>query len=293
MATQKNLIHEVSSTTGTGNFTTVAVNGKVQCGDATNGFGTGGTPNVFDYFISNRDAAEWERGTGHCSALGALVRDTVLASSNANALVNFSAGTKDVTNDIPAAKQLRSDNNLSDLGAAATARTNLGSTTIGDALFIAANAAGARTTLGASTIGGNLFTAASASTALALLLASGTVCVFGQTSAPTGFTKVTSGNDRLLRLVNGTASTGGSIAFSTFAAATVVGSTAISAAQMPPHTHTYDWLVLNPNGQPGGGIGGWSSTATGTTGGAGSGAGHDHSINHNITYSDVIFATKD
>jgi hypothetical protein len=38
-----------------------------------------------------------------------LVRDTVIQSTNANAAVNFSAGTKDVTNDIPAAKQARID----------------------------------------------------------------------------------------------------------------------------------------------------------------------------------------
>lgn len=107
--TQHDLIHETSTTTGTGNFTTAAVNGKVQFGDSTNGFGTGATTNVFDYYISNRDQAEWERGTGHCSALGTLVRDTVTASSNAGSLVSFSAGTKDVTNDIPAGKQMRSD----------------------------------------------------------------------------------------------------------------------------------------------------------------------------------------
>ena len=41
---------------------------------------------------------------------------------------------------------------------AATARTNLGSTTVGDALFIAASASAARTTLGATTVGDNFFT---------------------------------------------------------------------------------------------------------------------------------------
>src|SRR6202048_3481283 len=107
MAAQKDLIHETSTSTGTGNFTTTLVNGKVQFGDSTNGFGTGSTTNVFDYYIMNRDAAEWERGTGHCSVLGTLVRDTVTASSNANALVSFSAGTKDVTNDVPASQQAR------------------------------------------------------------------------------------------------------------------------------------------------------------------------------------------
>lgn len=125
VTSQKDLLHETSTTTGTGNFTTAAVNGKVQFGDASNGFGTGGT-NVFDYFISNRDAAEWERGTGHCSALGTLVRDTVIRSTNANAAVNFSAGTKDITNDVPALNQLRSGNNLSELLSFITSRINLG-----------------------------------------------------------------------------------------------------------------------------------------------------------------------
>ena len=33
-----------------------------------------------------------------------LVRDTVIASSNSNSAVNFTAGTLDVTNDVPAGK---------------------------------------------------------------------------------------------------------------------------------------------------------------------------------------------
>jgi hypothetical protein len=45
---------------------------------------------------------------------------------------------------------------------AATARTNLGSTTVGDALFTAASAAAARTAIGATTIGSSVLTAADA-----------------------------------------------------------------------------------------------------------------------------------
>ena len=97
------LIHQQSTSTGTGNITLSVVNGKRTFNDE---FGTGGT-NKFDYFISNQAAAEWERGTGHLSASTTLVRDTVLASSNANAAVNFSAGTKDIANDVPAALQVR------------------------------------------------------------------------------------------------------------------------------------------------------------------------------------------
>jgi hypothetical protein len=108
MPAPQNLIHETSTTTGTGNFTLAAVNGKVRFSNSTYGFGTGGS-NVFDYFISNQSAAEWERGTGHMSDANTLVRDTVVKSSNSDAAVNFGAGTKDVTNDIPAANQARLD----------------------------------------------------------------------------------------------------------------------------------------------------------------------------------------
>lgn len=101
MPTPSDLVHETSSTTGTGNFTTSNVNGKRSFNTA---FGTGGT-DLFDYYIQNRDAAEWERGTGHLSAATTLVRDTVIDSSNSAAAVNFSAGTKDLTNDVPALSQ--------------------------------------------------------------------------------------------------------------------------------------------------------------------------------------------
>src|SRR5690606_10094460 len=105
MPAPANLIHETSTTTGTGNLTVAAVNGKVRFSDSTYGFGTGGS-DVFWYFISNQAAAEWEIGTGHMSDANKLVRDTVLFSSNSNNAVNFSAGTKDVTNDVPAGERM-------------------------------------------------------------------------------------------------------------------------------------------------------------------------------------------
>ncbi len=107
MVAHADLVHETSTTTGTGNFTTTAVNGKQRLSGA---FGTGATLNVFDYYISNRDAAEWEHGTGHMSAVGTLVRDAVIAGSNGTSLVSFTAGTKDITNDVPGAEQLRKTN---------------------------------------------------------------------------------------------------------------------------------------------------------------------------------------
>lgn len=99
------LIHQTSTSTSTGNFTITSVFGK-QTFNAH--FGIGGT-DTFDYFISNRSANEWERGTGHLSDANTLVRDTVIESSNSDAAVDFGAGTKDVTNFIDPTKAVQTD----------------------------------------------------------------------------------------------------------------------------------------------------------------------------------------
>lgn len=88
------LVHEVSTSTGSSDFTLSNLNGRRSFSSA---FGTGSTTNVFWYAIINRSAAEYEQGVGHMSGSATLVRDTVILSSNANSLVNFSAGAKDVT----------------------------------------------------------------------------------------------------------------------------------------------------------------------------------------------------
>ena len=100
------LVSENSTSTGTGNFTLAAAPGYRRFSTV---FGTGGTPDVFWYFISNLAQAEWEVGSGHMSATNTLVRDTVLASSNSNSKVNFSAGDKVVVNDLPSTRQVDGD----------------------------------------------------------------------------------------------------------------------------------------------------------------------------------------
>lgn len=102
MPAAANLVQESSTTTGTGDFTLAAANGKRRFSDV---FGTGATTDVFDYAISHQSAAEWERGTGHMSGTNTLVRDTVKESSNSGSLVSFSSGVKDVINDVPADRQ--------------------------------------------------------------------------------------------------------------------------------------------------------------------------------------------
>ena len=85
-------VKDTTTTTGTGNLT--------LSGTAPTGFESFnsalGTNSYFHYCISSSASAEWEVGIGYLSASTTLVRDTVLASSNADAAVNLSSGTKDV-----------------------------------------------------------------------------------------------------------------------------------------------------------------------------------------------------
>lgn len=106
MATIKqpgNIVHETSTSTGSGNLTTSRVGGQAKFSEA---FGTG-SANTFRYAIWNRAAtsAEWEIGEGYMSDATTLVRSTVLYSSNSDALVTFTTGTKDISNDIEALHQ--------------------------------------------------------------------------------------------------------------------------------------------------------------------------------------------
>jgi hypothetical protein len=148
------------------------------------------------------------------------------------------------------------------------------------------------------------------------VIPAGTVMIFGQTAAPTGFTKLTDQDNAGLRVVSGTASTGGSVNFTTaFASQAVSGSVSVSGGsvsnttlgtgEIPSHTHGTrsrannfggnDFLVIG-NGDGGGG------TNSAATGGGGS---HGHgftaptasfsgtAINLAVKYVDVIRATKD
>lgn len=108
MTTYANLVYEESTSTGTGNLTTTRVGGHQRGSDST-AFGTGDNGGANPYiFVVNKDAsaAEWEICQAYWSAAGTLVRGTVLLSSNSNAAVNFGAGTKTITNDIPSAFQV-------------------------------------------------------------------------------------------------------------------------------------------------------------------------------------------
>ena len=156
--------------------------------------------------------------------------------------------------------------------------------------------------------------------------------LFQQTAAPTGFTKLTSQNNKALRVVSGTASTGGSNSFTdafnsskTVSGTTgssgvsISGSTAshtLSVSEIPSHTHTHPGHSMGQGirhedgtdripqrGDQGSQSGTYTFSSTGGGGGHSHGAGtlsggsHSHSFsdtfNLNVQYVDIILASKD
>lgn len=139
---------------------------------------------------------------------------------------------------------------------------------------------------------------------------SGTAMLFSQTSAPTGWTKSTAHDNKALRLVSGTAGSGGSAAFTTaLGTPTVtgslsgsVGSTTLSTAQLASHNHSLN--VRTPGNSPNGYRVEYSfySPTVVSTNNTGSNSSHSHSFSGslssasasiNVQYVDVIIATKD
>ena len=84
-------VKETTTVTGTGDATLLGAVTQFQS------FGNAYILNEPMYYaIVGQSGTEWEVGRGHLSATSTLVRDTAFESSNANALVSFSAGTKDI-----------------------------------------------------------------------------------------------------------------------------------------------------------------------------------------------------
>ncbi len=128
----------------------------------------------------------------------------------------------------------------------------------------------------------------------------GTAILFQQTSAPTGWTKQTTHNDKALRVVSGTASSGGSSAFSTVFGNTLTGAHTLTTGEMPSHSHsvsgtTYGTASGTANQSVvGGGSGSSGNFTTSIAADAtGSGGSHTHAMDIRVQYVDVIIATKD
>lgn len=121
---------------------------------------------------------------------------------------------------------------------------------------------------------------------------SGTVMLFQQTTAPTGWTKIVTQNDKVLRVVSGAASTGGTDALSTMSGVTT-GSHTLTSAEMPAHTHMQNIYTTGIGGTDGGGT--FSATPGNhqVTDSTGDGGGHTHTVGLALAYVDIILASKD
>jgi len=163
------------------------------------------------------------------------------------------------------------------------------------------------------------------------VIPSGTKMLFQQTSAPTGFTKLTTHNNKALRVVSGTASTGGTNSFTNAfnssktvsgttgtSSVTISGTTAshtLTVDEIPSHTHTHPGFTMSEGIRHQDGTDaipqrGDQGTLSGTytfssTGGS---SGHTHNIsvtsgshshsfsdsfNLDVQYVDLIIAQKD
>ena len=100
-----NRVRELTSTTGTGAVTLGGAVGGFQS------FAAGiGNDNTTYYAISINSESEWEVGLGTLNAdSSTLTRTTVLESSNGDAAVDFSAGSKEVFCTLPAEKAVYLD----------------------------------------------------------------------------------------------------------------------------------------------------------------------------------------
>lgn len=132
--------------------------------------------------------------------------------------------------------------------------------------------------------------------ALANTFPAGTFTLFQQTNAPTGWTKYTGFNDRALRVVSGTASSGGTLAFSTVFGKTATDAFTLAAGSMPSHAHSLTanaagtivsgyYVVLGSSYQI-------AVTETAATTSAGSSGSHAHGMDIRVQYVDVIIASK-
>ena len=127
-----------------------------------------------------------------------------------------------------------------------------------------------------------------------VIFPAGTLMLFQQTAAPTGWTKETTHDDKALRIVTGSVSSGGATAFSSvFGSAKTAGGTTLTKAQLPdPLTSAANATVVTSGGGPNviqSGTGGGS----GVVANIGGGNSHDHTLSLDLNYVDLIIASKD
>jgi len=141
----------------------------------------------------------------------------------------------------------------------------------------------------------SIFAANVTSTGTYTEFASGTLMLFQQTAAPTGWTKQTTHDNKALRVVSGSVVNGGAVPFSgVFANTTPTITTSglsaaaatLSTTQIPAHTHTVPTGACGGSGIAGAGQCGAQISSSS----AGGGGSHSHSISGSATSSAVTLA---
>ena len=153
-----------------------------------------------------------------------------------------------------------------------------------------------------TTVNGTGITFNDATTLTTNPIPAGSVVLFYQSAAPTGWTQVTSLNDYDLRLVSGTGgTTGGTTAYSTVFAnqSPTTGATTLSTAQIPSHNHDSYWNNAGACGPSASFPSDYSSdplsphsSPTSSTGGGGSHTHTGGTVTLNVRYANIIICSK-
>jgi len=120
----------------------------------------------------------------------------------------------------------------------------------------------------------------------------GTVMLFYQNAAPTGWTISSSLNDYALKIVSSAGGvTSGSVAYSTLFGRTTTDSHTLIVSEMPAHTHTVAALDANAGSGVGngGGIGILETIPSSSVGGSGA---HTHPLDMRVQTASIILASK-
>lgn len=126
----------------------------------------------------------------------------------------------------------------------------------------------------------------------------GTVMLFAQSSAPTGWTVVNSISDYGMRIVTGTSglggSTFGSVVYSTVFGRSGTDAHTLTLSEIPSHTHpsipdagtVTGTGNISTTGSP------FTGSPTTTSGASGGGNGHSHNMDNRVLTLSMILATK-